>query len=170
MKEIIIALIIILSPFWLFLSPNIIDAINLKLFVAPEHIINRFYTEKELAEDQLIDSLILAGSKMVPLLEQEILKKEIPRRRYAISALGHLGNNKSSTILEHILQDKSEKEVFRADALEAIAGINLTYAQKIAPAYLNDTSFVANRAREILTNSTSLYKRTYWEALLHRHY
>lgn len=170
MKKIVFFVFLLLAFYLLLGCPSIFDAINLKLFAAPEHIINRFYTEKDLAEDQLIDSLILAGSKMVPLLEQEILKKEIPRRRYAISALGHLGNNKSITILEHILQDKSEKEVFRADALEAIAGINLTYAQKIAPAYLNDTSFVANRAREILTNSTSLYKRTYWEALLHRHY
>lgn len=155
----------------LFLGPSIIDAINLRLFAAPEYVLNRFYTEQDLAVDQVMDSLILAGPKMAPLLEREILKREIPRRRHAITALGHLGNDNSLPILEHILQDKGEKkEVFRADALLSIARIDLPYAQKIAPEYLNDTSFVAECAREILTDSTSLYKRSYWDALFHRHY
>lgn len=170
MKKISI-LVILLFVLYLSLGcPSIFDAIKLRLFADPEHIINRFYTERDLAEDQLIDSLILAGPKVVPLLECEILNKEIPRRLYAISALGHLGNNNSIPILEHILQDKSEKEAFRASALEAIASIDLRYAQKIASEYLHDTSIVAKRAKEVLANPTSLYKRSYWDALFHRHY
>lgn len=165
---VLFVLYIILNLF--FLGPKIIDAANLRLFAYPEFVLNRFYTERDLAEDQLIDSLILAGPKVVPLLEREILNREIPRRRYAISALGHLGNNNSIPTLEHILQDKSEKEVFRADALEAIASIDLRYAQKIASEYLHDTSIVAKRAKEVLANPTSLYKRSYWDALFHRHY
>ena len=170
MKKILTLVCLLFVVYFLLGCPSIFDAINLRLFAAPEHIINQFYTEKDLVEDQLIDSLILAGPQMVPLLEREILKKEVPRRLYAISALGHLGNNKSIPILEHILQDKSEIELFRAVALGAIASINLTYAQKIAPEYLNDTSIVAKRANTILTDPPSLYKRTYWDALFHRHY
>lgn len=169
-KKIIVLILLLPVAFLSFLGPNVIDAINLRLFASPEYILNRFYTEQNLFEDQLEDSLILAGSKMAPLLEREILKKEIQRRRYAIGALGFIGNNNSVQILEHILQDKSEIEYFRGDALEAIAGIDLPYAQKIAPQYINDMGYVADRAHEILTDPTSLYKRSYWDALFHRHY
>lgn len=154
-----------------FLAPNIIDATNLRIFAAPEYVLNRFYTERDLAEDQLTDALILAGPKMVPLLELEISKREIPRRRYAISALGILGDNDSIPILEHILQDKSEKEEFRGDALLAIAKIDLSYAKTIAPNYLNDMSFVSTCANKVLTGDPVwLEKRSYWDALYHRHY
>lgn len=156
--------------FLLLLGPNIIDAINLRLFASPEYILNRFYTEQDLATDQVTDSLILAGPKMAPLLEREIQKKEIPRRFYAIVALGHLGNNNSIPILEQLLQDKGEKEGFRGEALLAIASIDLPYAQKIAPQYFNDMRYVAKCAHEVITDPTLLYKRSYWDALFHRHY
>ncbi|WP_094603337.1 hypothetical protein SPSIL_027700 [Sporomusa silvacetica DSM 10669] len=170
MKRLILLTLLLPALYLLLGCPSIFDAINLRLFASPEYILNRFYTEQDLAVDQVMDSLILAGPKMAPLLEREILKREIPRRRHAITALGHLGNNNSFPILEHILQDKGEKEVFRADALLSIARIDLPYAQKIAPQYLNDTSFVAKCAHEVITDPTSLYKRSYWDALFHRHY
>lgn len=170
MKKIIFRIFLLFVLYLLLGCPDVIDAINLRLFASPEYIINRFYTEQDLAEDQLMDSLILGGSKMVPLLEREILKKETPRRLYAISALSVLGKNDSIPIIEHILQDKSEKEDFRAAALRAVARIDLPYAQKIAPQYLNDTKNVAKYAHEVLTVPTWLDNRSYWDALFHRHY
>ncbi len=170
MKRLIFLTLLLPALYLLLGCPSIIDVINLRLFASPEYILNRFYTEQDLAVDQVMDSLILAGPKMAPLLEREILKREIPRRRHAITTLGHLGNNNSLPILEHILQDKSKKEGFRADALLSIARIDLPYAQKIAPRYLNDTENVAKWARKVLTNPTGLYNRSYWDALFHRHY
>ena len=169
MKKIFFFILLLSALDWL-LGYLIFDAVNLRLFAAPEYILNRFYTEQDLAEDQLKDSLILAGPKMAPLLEREIQKKEIPRRLYAITALGHLGNNNSIPILEQLLQDKGENEGFRAAALLAIASIDLPYAQKIAPKYLNDMRYVTKCAHEVITDPTSLYKRSYWDALFHRHY
>jgi HEAT repeat protein len=107
---------------------------------------------------------------MVPILEHEISKREIPRRRYAIGALGILGNKDSIPILEHILQDKSEKEYFRGDALLAIAKIDLSYAQKNASNYLNDMRIVSTCANKVLTGNLGwLDKRSYWDAFYHRH-
>ena len=170
MKKIFFLILLLLALYLLLGCPSIVDAINLRLFASPEHILNRFYTEEDLAVDQVMDSLILAGPKMTPLLEREIQKREIQRRRHAITALGHLGNNNSIPILEQLLQDKGEKESFRAAALLAIASIDLSYAQKIAPQYLNDSRYVAECAYEVITDPTSLYKRSYWDALFHRHY
>lgn len=169
MKKIILFILLLPVLYLLLLSPRIIDAINLRLIASPESVLNRFYTEKDLAEDQLIDSLILGGPKVVPLLEREILKKETPRRLYAIHALSILGKNDSIPSIEHILQDKSEPEDFRAAAFRAIARIDLIYAQKIAPQYLNDTKNVVKYAREVFTAPTWLDKRSYWDAFFHRH-
>lgn len=150
-------------------GPRWIDAVQLKFFASPEEVLNRFYTEKDLAEDQLQDSLIMAGPKMAPLLEQEILKKDIPRRRYAIGALSNIGDHGSIPALEQILQDKSEMEYFRVDALESIALIDLSYAQSIAPQYQKDTAHVARCANIVLTAPERLYQRSHEEAFWHRH-
>ncbi|MBP2656953.1 MAG: hypothetical protein H6Q73_4522 [Firmicutes bacterium] len=167
MKKIIFRIFLLLVLY--FVGPNIIDAINLRFFASPEDTLNRFYTEHDLAEDQLKDSLILAGTKMVPLLEREILKKDIPRRRYAIGTLGYLGNENSLVVLEHIFHDESEEAYFRGDALLAIASIDLLYAQKIASQHLNDMN-IAKYAREVLTTTTRLDQRSYCDALFHRHW
>lgn len=54
-----------------------------------------------------------------------ILKKELPRRIYAIYALGDLGNNDSIPSIEPVLQDKSETEDIRIAAFLATASIDL---------------------------------------------
>ncbi|MEM5794869.1 MAG: hypothetical protein AAGU23_01145 [Bacillota bacterium] len=172
-KLIFLILLLSVLSYLLLLSPRIIDAINLRLIASPENILNRFYTEQGLAVDQVVDSLILGGPKVLPLLECKILNRETPRRVYAIYALSDLGNNDSIPSLEYILQDKNEEENFRVAALLAIASINLPYAQKIAPQYLNDTTNIAKYAYKVLNPDSELRilldKRSYWDAFFHRH-
>jgi hypothetical protein len=174
LKKIISRLFLVAILYLVLGCPSIFDAINLRLFSTPEQVINRFYTEQDLAPDQVIDALILAGPKMCPLLEQEILKREIPRRYFAIVALSNLGNNDSISSIEYILQDKSESENFRGTALLAIARINLPYAQKIAPQYLNDAMYISQYAKKVLEPDPELRilldKRSYWDSFFHRHY
>lgn len=149
--------------------PDVIDAVHLRFFASPETVLHKFYTERDLVEDQLMDSLILAGTKMIPALEREIPKENMHKRRYAIGALGNMGNRDSIPVLEDILQNKNEREYIRVDAFEAIANIDLPYAQSIAPQYQKDTSDVAQCAHAVLTASNRFYQRSYEDALFHRH-
>jgi len=166
----IIVFLVILSPFLLLYALWVIDFVQLRFISTPEQVLTRYYTEKDLAEDQLIDSLILGGSKMVPILEKEILKKDIVRRRYAILALGNIGDKNSIPVLEQILQDRDEKEYYRGDALVAIALIDLSTAQKIAPQYLSETGSLSKRARDTLSPTPFFWaKRPYWDAFFRVH-
>jgi hypothetical protein len=167
LKKIVVFILAIPTLYLLLLVPNMLDAIHLRFVVSPEYVLNRFYTEKDLG-----DSLILAGSRMVPLLEKEVLNKRIPRRLYAIGALGMMANKNSIPIFEQILQDKTEITDFRASALRAVASIDLTTAQQLAFQYLNDKDeYVGYTAQRILASDLAyLEKRSYWDAFTHRHY
>lgn len=170
MKRVISFVIAIPILYLLFLVPNILDAINLRIFASPEVVLNRFYTEQDLGEDQISDSLILAGFRMVPLLEKEVLKKDIPRRLYAIQALGMITNRNSIPVLEQILKDKTEIASFRASALRAVAVIDINIAQQLALQYLNDDEYVRYTAQRILASDPIYFeKRSYWDAFTHRH-
>ncbi len=105
-----ISLLIALSVYW-------------QLPSSPEEALNNFYSG-ELAEGELVDSLILGGKRIVPLLLEKIRDKNMPQRRYAISALGHLDDTSAVPVLESILKDVSEMDYFRCDALEAITILN----------------------------------------------
>ena len=98
---------------------------------SPEEALNNFYSG-ELAEGELVDSLILGGKKIVPLLLEKIRDKDMLQRRYAIAALGHLDDTSAVPVLESILEDVSEMDHFRCDALEAIAILNTSAGRAFA--------------------------------------
>lgn len=90
---------------------------------SPEEALKKFHSA-QVAEDQLIDPLILAGKKVVPLIMKEIIDKNMQQRRYAIAALGHLEDPSALPTLENIFKDVSEIDYYRCDALESIALLN----------------------------------------------
>lgn len=98
---------------------------------SPEEALNNFYSG-ELAEEELVDALILGGKKIVPLLLVRIKDKDMPQRRYAIVALGHIGDRSAVPVLEGILEDVLELDDFRCDALEAIAILNASAGRSFA--------------------------------------
>jgi len=166
----IIVFLVVLSPFLLNFTISGIDFVQFRFISTPEQVLTRYYTDRDVAEDQTLDPLILGGSRMVPLLEKEILKKEIVKRRYGtIIALGHIGNKNSIPVLEQILQDREEKEAFREGSLIAIALIDLPTARKIAPQYLSEAGRVSQIAKEVLTQNPYLGKRSYWDAFFRVH-
>lgn len=131
--------------------------------------LTQFYAAKDLAEDQLMDPLILAGDKVVAPLMIEVRKKDMPQRRYAIRALGNLKNPISMPALHTILDDPTEKDYFRCDALRAISLINLEYGIKAAQSYqANTSSCLAKASEEVLSRRVSL-DRSYLQALLSTH-
>jgi hypothetical protein len=82
---------------------------------SPAEAVKSFY-EREVAEDQLMDPLILAGPDVIPLLEQDLRDPNVPRRRYAIGAVGDIGDKSALPTLRKILEDRSEVDYIRCDA------------------------------------------------------
>ena len=135
---------------------------------------SKFYSD--VAEDQLMDPLILAGKKVLPLLLEKISDKNMPKRRYAIGAIGNIGDASAIPILIDILDDPGEEDYFRCDAFLAIAMISREYGYKLAQQYEDNTNeCLARLSNALLSNDPDLWKkanymkRSYWQALLGRH-
>jgi hypothetical protein len=75
-------------------------------------------------EPEIDDSLIAKGWRMVPAICEAIQHKDMKRRRYAIGALGYIGDRAALKTLETILTDDLEIDYFRGDALRSIYQID----------------------------------------------
>jgi hypothetical protein len=136
----------------------------------PEEALHRFHVPSEvIAEDQIMDPLILAGKTVVPLLLKEIQDKNMPRRRYGIAALGHLGDSSALPALERILKDPSEIDYFRCDALQAIALLDPNAARILAKEQTASSVDCINQLSGALANGTLPTRRTYLQALVGWH-
>lgn len=129
----------------------------------PASALKSFY-ERDVAEDQLMDPLILAGRDVIPLLERELLNPDMPRRRYAISAIGNIGDKAALPILRKILEDRSEVDYIRCDSLEAISMIDRHMAIQFVRSEPSLRSECGDPA------GLSATRRNYLEALLGWHY
>src|SRR6476660_6277044 len=85
------------------------------------------------SEIDLGSSLVRVGEPIVPSVCRAIADRDMKRRRYAISALGWIGDRRALPALRSILADASEAFYFRADALEAIYRISPRLAHRIVP-------------------------------------
>jgi hypothetical protein len=141
---------------------------------SPELALKSFY-DREAAEDQIMDPLILAGSSVVPLLGKEIIDPGMLNRRYAIGALGNIGNRAVIPSLEKLAREKSEADYIRCDALTAIGMIDhqegLRVARHVKEDGLDCLSDIASTldrdyAQWLKSNAP---KRTFLQALLGRH-
>ncbi len=72
------------------------------------------------SEEDLMTPLVQAGPNMVPVILEAIAHKNMRLRRYAIGALGNLGDSSAVDPLAAIVADKSEEDYFRGDALTSV--------------------------------------------------
>ena len=136
---------------------------------SPESVLAEFYVYGG-AEDQLMDPLILAGDGVVPLVIEKVKDKNMPRRRYAIGFLGNGSYRESLLVLQQILQDGTEKDYFRGDALQSIYQIDTQLGTDYAQKYQAEQDYVGRIAKEILAGDSSLNeRRSYWDAWWGRH-
>ncbi len=101
-------------------------------------------------EEDLPKPLIKAGSKMVPAILEAIAHKDMQQRRYAISALGNIHDRRAIAPLTAILEDKSEEEYFRGDALVAIYQIDQTLGTQLAEKYVGEGDTLKTNSQAIL--------------------
>lgn len=101
---------------------------------------NRFYSGNH--EPELDDPLINAGRTMTLVICEAIKNKDMRLRRYAIGALGYIGDERALPTLEMILKSKEEIYYFRGDALHAIYQINKSLGKKYAKEYGDEHEYL----------------------------
>ncbi len=138
------------------------------LFSKPtaEQVMADFFASEWRAEEMNMDPLILNSDIVAPLVIEYVKNKEMELRRYAI---GFLGNEKimdSLPVLRAILADETEKEYFRADALEAIFKIGRQEGLTLAQLHNKRADLLGYIARGLLSGEHIPFHRTYAEALI----
>jgi len=128
--------------------------------------LERFYSNQG-PEETLMDPLILEGESVVPLVIEKVKDQKMLRRRYAIGFLGNGSYKQALPVLQTILQDNSELDYFRGDALHSIYQIDEAAALKYAQSYRNETNYLGQVAQDLLTVKRLVpQRRSYWTALL----
>ena len=99
--------------------------------VDPTEALREFYAYDG-AEDTLKDPLIVAGTDVVPLVLEEIVKTDMVKRRYAIQALGNIGDSAAIPTLEFLAQSTSEPGYIRCVSTQAVAQIDWDAGRELA--------------------------------------
>lgn len=122
---------------------------------SPERALAAFYRGPAdgLAEDMLMDPLILAGDRVVPLVLREVERKDMPLRRYALGFLGNGAYTEALPTLERILANADELDYFRADSLVSAYKIDRQRGLALAAGYVGDPGFVGYVAHEVLAET-----------------
>ncbi len=114
---------------------------------AVDKVWTRFYAGDYEAE--LSVPLIKAGRAMTPAITAAVAHRDMKYRRYAIGALGEIGDRRALPQLESILKAHSERDYFRADALEAIHQIDESLGYQYATEYQRGNGLLGTIAQTI---------------------
>lgn len=137
--------------------------------LSPDDALQRFYNNNG-PEETLMDPLIVAGDKVMPLVMREVKNKEMPRRRYAIAFLGNGSYRDAIPVLENILRDTREEDYFRADALTSIYMIDESMGLRLAQQYKDQADYLGDVSRRVLAGDAQLRKRrSYADAIVGMH-
>lgn len=137
--------------------------------IPPEDALKRFY-DNDGPEDTLMDPLILAGDRVVPLVLKEVKNKKMPRRRYAIGFVGNGSYKEALPALEAILQDSTEEDYFRGDALQSIYMIDESRGRELAQKYNDHQDYLGEISRRVISGDSQLKnRRTYSDAVVGKH-
>jgi hypothetical protein len=92
------------------------------------------FLNQSVSEEYNDRPILKAGYQIGPIITESISNKEMKFRRYAIGSLEKIKYKPATQVLTKILHDKTELDVYRADALVAL------------------TAFDTEETREIITN------------------
>ncbi len=109
---------------------------------------DKFYAGDD--EGELSKPLIAAGKKLVPAICAAIAHPDMRLRRYAMTALGEIGDKAALPALESILKDKKELGYMRGDALQAIHLIDKALGVKYAKEFASADEYLKMVAEEII--------------------
>lgn len=78
------------------------------------------FHNQSVTEEYIQEPILNAGYQIGPILTENIADKEMKYRRYAIGGLEKIKYKPATSTLTKILLDKSEIDVFRADAFQTL--------------------------------------------------
>ena len=91
-------------------------------------------------EEQLTRPILEAGYEIGPIVTENIADKKMKYRRYAIGGLEKIKYKPATPTLTKILLDKSELDVFRADAYKALTAFDTDETRKILTDFKNQAT------------------------------
>jgi hypothetical protein len=129
---------------------GIIFSLTVAFYFAAGHYVNKkcafhyysVFINQSTMEEQLTRPILEAGYQIGPIITENIADKEMKYRRYAIGGLEKIKYKPATPTLTKILLDKSEIDVFRADAFQALTTFNTDETRKIISTFrqqANDT-------------------------------
>lgn len=107
-------------------------------------------------EPKIDDSLIAAGPEMAPYIAEAVMHRDMKRRRYAVSALGCIGDARVIPTLVELASDKTEVFVIRGDAITSIYLIESQLGKQYARQYRADHEYLDQIANQILSDDAYL--------------
>ena len=93
-------------------------------------------------EPELSGPLISAGPKMTKAICEALSHPDMKLRRYALGALGFIGDKRAIPTLEKILKNNEEIYYFRGDALNAIYQLDKKLGTKYATQFANEHEYL----------------------------
>ena len=134
-----------------------------------EEVMENFHTASGRCEGMLMDPLILNADRVKARVIRDIADPAMDKRRYAIGFLGNCEIREALPALRTILNDVSEKDYFRGDALQSIFLIDEAEGLQRAGTFSDRDDFLGLIARDLLGGQSAIYRRTYADALSGRH-
>ncbi len=98
------------------------------------------FQNQSVSEDYIDKPILKAGYQIVPIVTENIADKQMKYRRYAIVGLEKIKYKPATPTLTRILLDKSELEVFRADAYQVLTSFDTDEAVKILNDFKNEAT------------------------------
>ncbi|MBD8019156.1 HEAT repeat domain-containing protein [Weeksellaceae bacterium Sa1CVA4] len=98
------------------------------------------FHNQSVSEEYIDRPILEAGYQIGPIITENIADKEMKYRRYAIGGLEKIKYKPATPTLTKILLDKSELEVFRADAYEALTAFDTEETRKILTDFENQAT------------------------------
>jgi hypothetical protein len=89
------------------------------------------FHNQSVAEGYIVRPIEEAGKEIGPILTEKINDKEMKSRRYAILGLQKIDYQPATELMGQILFDKSELEVYRADAYETLKRFDNEISNKL---------------------------------------
>ena len=93
-------------------------------------------------EPELSDPLISAGPRMTKAICEAVSHPDMKLRRYALGALGFIGDKRAIPTLERILKNKEEIYYFRGDALNAIYQLDKRLGAKYSKQFSSEHEYL----------------------------
>lgn len=98
------------------------------------------FHNQSVTEEYIKVPLLNAGYQIGSILTENIVDKEMKYRRYAIDGLEKIKYKPATPTLTKILLDKSELEVFRADAYVALTAFDTEVTRKVLTDFKNQAT------------------------------